>query len=69
MKQKVMYFLSILLIYFVLYLIEYGIFSFIFVIFPVSSYIFLAIMLFLIVLVNPLITYIIGEILIDNKFI
>ncbi len=69
MKQKVMYFLSILLIYFVLYLIEYGIFSFIFMIFPVSSYIFLAIMLFLIVLVNPLITYIIGEILIDNKFI
>ena len=69
MKQKVIYFLSILLIYFVLYLIEYGIFSFIFVIFPVSSYIFLAIMLFLIVLVNPLITYIIGEILIDNKFI
>ena len=69
MKQKVMYFLSIFLIYFVLYLIEYGIFSFIFMIFPVSSYIFLAIMLFLIVLVNPLITYIIGEILIDNKFI
>ena len=69
MKQKVMYFLSILLIYFVLYLIEYGIFSFIFMIFSVSSYIFLAIMLFLIVLVNPLITYIIGEILIDNKFI
>ncbi len=69
MKQKIMYFLSILLIYVVLYLIEYGIFSFIFMIFPVSSYIFLAVMLFLIILVNPLITYVIGEILIDNKFI
>lgn len=64
-----MYFLSVLLIFVVLYLLEYALFSFIFMIFPVSSFIFLLVMVVLILFINPFIAYIMGELLIANKFI